>query len=82
MLLIAGAYVNAKMEKGLTPLMIAGLRGHTKLLRLLMELEAGVEAKDEAGKTARVWAEKYGKHAVVQKLRDFHEEVGGLLVRG
>ena len=62
--------------------MIAGLRDHTKVQRPLIELGADVEAKDEAGKTARVWAEKYGKHAVVQKLRDFHEEVGGLLVRG
>ena len=52
----AGADVNAKGAKGLTPLMMAAGNGRVEMTELLLLSGANINATDDAGNTALMWA--------------------------
>jgi ankyrin repeat protein len=71
--LVAGADVNARLENGVSPLMLAA-RGdgrartdHGDLVSLLLDSGADVNARADNGMTAVFWAARYG-HPRVMKL--------------
>lgn len=67
-LIAAGSNVNAKDEKGVTPLMAASLLGHIEVVRALLAAKADVNAKDDEGTTALVYASVQGRVEVVRAL--------------
>src|SRR5439155_20612368 len=71
MLLDAGADVNAKDVRGMTPLMLASACDHTSpdVIRLLLSKGADVHAKSPEGETALDWALKSGPPPVVEPLK-------------
>ncbi|WP_226991357.1 ankyrin repeat domain-containing protein [Deinococcus gobiensis] len=70
LLLDAGADVNAAQPGGLTPLMLAALRGDTDLAGLLLARGAWAGATDEEGRTAADLAAEDGHEALVTRLRE------------
>src|SRR5207249_2006660 len=70
-LLDAGADVNAKDVRGMTPLMLASACDHTSpdVIRLLLSKGADVHAKSPEGETALDWALKSGPTPVVAPLK-------------
>jgi ankyrin repeat protein len=74
-LIDAGAKVNARDIRDMTPLMLA-VSSETQdpeVVRLLLEKGADVKAKSNLGETALDWARKFGNPAVIQML----ERTGG-----
>jgi ankyrin repeat protein len=69
-LLDAGADVNAKDVRGMTPLMLAIStdRQDAALIKILLARGADVNAKSNAGETAADWARKSGAPAGMQAL--------------
>lgn len=65
-----GQDVDAVAAKGMTALMIAAMRGHLEVVKLLISKGADVNAKDDAGNTAITYALSRG-----------HIEVGNVLVQ-
>ena len=55
-LLATGAEVNIRERDGLTPLMVASLRGHSAVVQLLIQHGAGVNAQDNKGMTPLLFA--------------------------
>ena len=70
-LLEAGARVNEKDIRGMTPLMLAvsSETQNPEVVRLLLAAHADVNAKSEAGETALDWALKFNNSAVLAALR-------------
>ena len=70
-LIDAGAQVNAKDIRGMTPLMlaVASETQNPEVVRLLMNNGADVKARSEAGETALDWARKYGNPQVIALLQ-------------
>jgi hypothetical protein len=70
-LLDAGAKVNAKDVRNITPLMLAVATDHpdTRVIRMLLDRGADLTPKDRDGATAQDWARKYNNPAV---LREFN----------
>jgi len=54
--LAAGTDVNAKNDRGRTPLHDAAINGHYAIAELLIAAGADVNAKDESGETPLDWA--------------------------
>lgn len=52
---IPGASPEIRDKKGFTPLIIAAMNGHDKIMTLVLEKGANVNAKTEAGDTALHW---------------------------
>ena len=69
-LLDAGADVNAKDVRGMTPLMLAVAtdRQNLDVIRALINRKADVNARSLAGETALDWARKIGNPSVVRML--------------
>ena len=61
-LLDAGADVNAKDGRGMTPLMLAVATNHQNpaVIRMLLDRGANVDVQSNAGETAADWARKVG----------------------
>jgi hypothetical protein len=55
-LLKKGADIEARDEKGMTPLHIALMVGHTEMVKFLLEKGADVNARDDNGWTPLHWA--------------------------
>ena len=55
-LLVIGTDVNAKDDRGVTPLIYAAFNGHKEIAELLIANGADVNAKDKRGKTPLDWA--------------------------
>jgi ankyrin repeat protein len=74
-LIDAGAKVNARDIRDMTPLMLAvsSETQNAEVVRLLLEKGADVKAKSNLGETALDWARKFGNPAVIQML----ERAGG-----
>lgn len=70
-LLDAGADVNAKEIRGMTPLMMAVATDHANLeiVRLLLSRHGDLSARSPEGETALDWAFKFGSTAVVTALK-------------
>jgi ankyrin repeat protein len=71
LLLDAGADVNAKDVRGMTPLMLA-VASETQdvgVLKLLLRAGADVNVVSNSGETALDWAEKFGDRSVLAALR-------------
>jgi ankyrin repeat protein len=74
-LLDAGADVNARDVRGMTPLMLAVAtdRHNPDVVRMLIDRKADVNVRSLAGETALDWARKIGNPSVVRML----ERAGG-----
>lgn len=70
LLLDAGADVNAPSPGGLTPLMLAALRGDAALCALLLARGADAGATDDEGRAAADLAAEDGHEALVGRLRE------------
>jgi ankyrin repeat protein len=70
-LLDAGADINAKDSRNMTPLMFAVATNHQDpaLIRLLVERGADPTAQSKAGETAVDWARKVGAPAAIEILK-------------
>ena len=70
-LLVAGATVDARDVRGMTPLMLAVATDHYSLekIRLLLHAGSDVNAKSRTDETALDWAEKFGETPVVAELK-------------
>ena len=70
-LLDAGADVNLKDVRGMTPLMLAVAteRQNPEIIKLLLAKGAAVQAKSELGESALDWARKIGSPAGIQALK-------------
>jgi ankyrin repeat protein len=70
-LLDAGAKVNLREARGLTPLMLAVAidRQNLDVIRMLIAKGAEVNAKDPAGQTALDWARKFQAQPAIDLLR-------------
>ena len=70
-LLEAGADVNAKDSRNMTPLMLAVATNHQNpgVIRMLLDHGANVEVQSNAGETAADWARKVGAPAGLQLLK-------------
>ena len=70
-LLDAGADVNVKDVRGMTPLMLAAAtdRQNPEILRMLLAKGADVKVKSTAGETALDWARKMGNASVIDMLK-------------
>lgn len=69
-LLDAGADVNARDVRGMTPLMLAVATGHQdrSIIRMLLEGGADPSTRSEAGDTAADWALRYGLRPALELL--------------
>jgi len=69
-LLDAGAEVNAKDSRGITPLAfaVASTRQDARVVRMLLEKGADISVVSEAGETALDWARKFGSRDVIAVL--------------
>jgi hypothetical protein len=70
-LLDAGAKVDARDVRGMTPLMLAVATDHDSLEKIRMLIEGGsdVNAKSRVDETALDWAQKFGETPVVAALK-------------
>jgi len=68
-----GANVNAKDERGSTPLLEAARYGHDDICRVLIAAGADVKAKDKDGKTALMLAVQGNHDDVVRLLKQAGE---------
>ena len=70
-LLDAGAKVNVREARGLTPLMLAVAtdRQNLDVIRMLIAKDADVNAKDPAGQTALDWARKFKAQPAIDLLQ-------------
>eukprot|EP00919_Chromeraceae_sp_WS-2016_P003590 GHVR01008694.1.p1 GENE.GHVR01008694.1~~GHVR01008694.1.p1 ORF type:complete len:123 (+),score=13.34 GHVR01008694.1:185-553(+) len=75
LLIDIGANVNAKDNKGITPLIVASIEGHLDVIKLLIDKGADVNDRDNIGTTPLICASNKGHLAVVQLLIDKGAEV-------
>jgi ankyrin repeat protein len=68
LLLSNHADVNAKDDKGVTPLIAAAFGGHADVEKLLLANKAEVNAKDHGGRTALHYAAEFGHQDVAELL--------------
>ena len=68
-----GADVNARDERGSTPLLEAARYGHDDICRVLIASGADLKAKDKDGKTALVLAVQGNHNDVVRLLKQAGE---------
>ena len=69
-LLNEGADINARAMNGMTPLILASWRGHTKVVEVLLRRGADVTAKSNAGSTALTLATQRGHKKIIELLRE------------
>jgi hypothetical protein len=67
-LINAGANVNAKDERGYTPLIWAAAQGHIKVMKVLLDNGADINAQNELGETALIMAAHFGDTKAAQLL--------------
>jgi ankyrin repeat protein len=79
-LLKAGADVNARDMRGMTPLMLAvsSETQDTAVVQAMLDAGADPNAKSTAGETALAWAEKFGNPGVIAALRGGRSQSGPL----
>ncbi|KAK7085398.1 hypothetical protein SK128_000895 [Halocaridina rubra] len=76
-LLERGAEVNITDEEGFTPLMVAALNGHSKVVRLLLEKGANPNTtRLDTGETALHLAMNSNSMATARVLLDFEADIG------
>lgn len=77
LLLELGAEVNETWlpESGGTPLMEAAVRGHEKIVSVLLEAGVNALATDRAGSLALHWAARGGRPFVIERILTFHRAV-------
>jgi serine/threonine-protein phosphatase 6 regulatory ankyrin repeat subunit B len=63
-----GAEINAKTNDGLCPLLVASLKGHADIVKLLLENHADVDIQTDQGATALMIAAANGHEDVVTLL--------------
>ncbi len=68
-LLDKGADVNAKMDGGVTPLMVASVNGNLDVVNLLLDRGADINAKTDKGNSALDFAGYKGSPEVVKLLK-------------
>jgi ankyrin repeat protein len=65
--------VSGKDNYGLTPLQLAGAKGHKEVAELLLVKEADINARDNDGKTPMKLTVEKGKTDVAELLRQHGE---------
>jgi len=78
-LLRAGAQVNAKDVRGMTPLMlaVASETQDVKVVKLLLRAGADTKVRSSSGETSLDWANKFGSPPVIEALKQAHSQVEG-----
>eukprot|EP00457_Paulinella_chromatophora_P011141 gb/GEZN01011267.1/.p1 GENE.gb/GEZN01011267.1/~~gb/GEZN01011267.1/.p1 ORF type:complete len:321 (+),score=58.71 gb/GEZN01011267.1/:78-1040(+) len=67
--LAAGAPVNAQEAQfGKTPLILASINGHTRIVKILLGAKADIDAKNNEGDTALMWAAYNGHYDITKML--------------
>lgn len=69
--LTKGANLNARDEKGRTPLILAASRGHCAICSLLLSASADPDLKDDTGHDALETAVRFQRSEVADLLREF-----------
>ena len=69
-LLSEGADIDARSDNGMTPLILASWRGHTKVVELLLREGADVYAETNTGSTALKLATERGHKEIVRMLQE------------
>jgi len=77
LLILDGANVNARGDRGHTPIIIAAIQGHYEICEMLVGSKADVNAKDADGVTALMYAAEWGRNEICRLLiargADVHE---------
>jgi ankyrin repeat protein len=55
-LIIGGCDANTRFEEGITPLVYAAMKGHSKTIQVLVEAGADINLSDDRGRTPLLWA--------------------------
>lgn len=77
-ILRAGGSANARVDNGITPLMVAGYLGNIETIPVLLAAKADLEARDEKERTALMWAANGGRYEAVRLLLDAGAEVNAV----
>ena len=71
---VGGFIVNPKDEKDYSPWMKAASRGHTKIIKVLLDADAQTNATDNRGATALMMVTEGGHEAIVRYLLQKHAD--------
>jgi ankyrin repeat protein len=74
-LIEGGADVNAKSNKGATPLTLAAEKGHVNTARLLLSHGANINEKNDFGNTALMYAAEFGHPELVKVFLNSRADV-------
>lgn len=77
-ILQAGGSANARVNNGITPLMVAGYLGNIETIPVLLAAKADLEARDQKERTALMWAANGGRYEAVRLLLDAGAEVNAV----
>jgi ankyrin repeat protein len=77
-ILQAGGSANARVDNGITPLMVAGFLGNIETIPVLLAAKADLEARDQKERTALMWAANGGRVEAVRLLLDAGAEVNAV----
>ncbi|HEY9693590.1 MAG TPA: ankyrin repeat domain-containing protein [Oculatellaceae cyanobacterium] len=67
-LILAGFNVNERFEKGITPLILAAMNGHTQTIKFLVQAGANVNLLDEELRTSLLWAIYHNLEDIIDYL--------------
>ena len=81
-LISAGANLNVKDGRGLTPLMLSAMKGHRKVVRALLSNGADPALTDRAGDTALMLACENKHEAAAAELMEATKRAGALDLQG
>ncbi|MFH1283279.1 MAG: ankyrin repeat domain-containing protein [bacterium] len=81
LLISKGSHLNHKTREG-TPLILASLMGHSKIVNVLLDNNAEINLTDSNGMTALHWASSEGNFEIVKTLLDHNADSNKLTNNG